>query len=218
MKSGFWVRNVFVSSQELCSWVLQVNLKRLTKNLWLNRAVLIVWVISAVLVLFFLGRIDTIMHIQLYDFGLQYSLEWAMSYWMYVRLIYISLSLPIILSLLTVISSFAGKTETVREKDLVKQQPKAEPIVIQGQPPKKGDLNTLKQNGTATKDERGMIISCPHCKRVFVTPMLMLNFEGARGVLVNVCPYCNRVLGRAENGNKNDSDVQVAHFDTKLVS
>jgi len=42
-----------------------------------------------------------------------------------------------------------------------------------------------------------MLISCPKCKKVFQTPLVMLDFSGTKPGLMNVCPYCNQVLGNS---------------------
>lgn len=40
--------------------------------------------------------------------------------------------------------------------------------------------------------------TCPSCKKGFTQPLVMLDFEGGKSKLVNVCPYCNQVLGDTE--------------------
>lgn len=40
-------------------------------------------------------------------------------------------------------------------------------------------------------------INCPKCKRVFGKPLSMLDFSSGKAQQVNVCPYCNHVLGDA---------------------
>ncbi len=40
--------------------------------------------------------------------------------------------------------------------------------------------------------------ACPSCKKTFTQPLVMLDFEGGKSKLVNVCPYCNQVLGDTE--------------------
>jgi uncharacterized Zn-finger protein len=42
------------------------------------------------------------------------------------------------------------------------------------------------------------IISCPKCKKMFRRPLVMLDFGGSKPRLVNVCPYCNQILGSSE--------------------
>jgi hypothetical protein len=177
------------------------------------------WIISGALVFFFLDRIDNIMNVQLYEYHLEYSLVWATSYWMYMRLIYVSLFIPMGISLVAVVSSIV-RTRFWAAEAVISRPPqlKTEPGIVRGQTVEKGGVSTLKQ-GVSAKEERGMVISCPKCKKVFAQPMLMLNFEGSKGVLVNVCPYCNRVLGRAENGNeqKIDTELRFAYSDSEPV-
>jgi hypothetical protein len=43
-----------------------------------------------------------------------------------------------------------------------------------------------------------MIISCPKCKKTFHRPLVMLDFGGAKPRLVNVCPFCNQILGSSD--------------------
>ncbi len=63
-----------------------------------------------------------------------------------------------------------------------------------------------------------MIISCPKCKKTFHRPLVMLDFGGAKPRLVNVCPFCNQILGSSdpEMGVFSGADVEdelVKHGD-----
>lgn len=40
--------------------------------------------------------------------------------------------------------------------------------------------------------------TCPKCKKVFSKPLTMLDFSHGTTRLVNVCPYCNHILGIAD--------------------
>ena len=57
---------------------------------YLWKVVLLLWIVSSFFVLFLLGRIDWIVHHELYGFGLQFSVVWADPYWVSLRLIYAS--------------------------------------------------------------------------------------------------------------------------------
>ncbi len=74
-----------------------------------------------------------------------------------------------------------------------KPQPEPQPApavaAVQEQKPKAG--KSPKENVKAANN-------CPSCKKSFTQPLVMLDFEGGKSKLVNVCPYCNQVLGDAE--------------------
>jgi uncharacterized Zn-finger protein len=179
-----------------------MNVDRLVNNQWFNRIVLAIWVISAVCVMFLLTRIDLIVHGQLYNFGLQFDPAWADPYWSYTRLIYVGLGLPMTLSVFFIALGFASKIDKAPER-ATKQEPKPQPVVC--------------EKRKAKEKNNSMVISCPSCKKVFGRPLVMLNFEGGKTRLVNVCPYCNHVLGSADDGKSSESDAQIADMDEKLT-
>jgi uncharacterized Zn-finger protein len=157
---------------------------------WFAKVVLAVWLTSSVFVLFLLKKIDEIVHGQLYHFGLQFSLDWAAGYWMYMGMIYVFLAVPVVLSLVVLGFGFLRKTRGGSE--VVKHE--AKPVSEKTQPSK----------------ENYMLISCPNCKKVFSKPLVMLDFSGTKTRLVNVCPYCNTKLGQP---NKEESPVSTGLLD-----
>jgi uncharacterized Zn-finger protein len=174
--------------------------------------VLVVWVASAAFGIYLLTRFDTLIHGQLYDFGLKFDQAWADVYYSYVQLMYIALGVPIALSVFSIVIGFKrenGKTPEPAPKLKPKlSQPQPRPAVCEERKAK------VKQNSNGNSS---MVISCPSCKKVFSRPLVMLNFEGGKTRLVNVCPYCNHVLGNAENEKSPESDFQIADVDKKLA-
>jgi len=68
-----------------------------------------------------------------------------------------------------------------------------------------------------TVKENGMVISCPKCKKVFAKPLVMLDFAHGKTRLVNVCPYCNAMLGEAnEKVSKKDVEIGFLNPEDKL--
>lgn len=179
-----------------------MSLKRLLDNYWFSRVILIIWVVSAVFVLFVFTRIDSIIHVELYKFGLQFSYDWASQYWVFARLVCVCLGLPMALSVFVLAYSFTAKLDRTRSND-VKQGAKQE---VKPQPAVDGDR----------KAKENIVISCPSCKKVFGKPLVMLDFSGAKPRLVNVCPYCNHILGCADE-DEASSDVQVIDLNKKLT-
>jgi len=180
---------------------------------WFNRIFLAMWVVSAVLVIFLLTRFDMLVHGQLYNFGLQFDPAWADSYYFYTQLIYVGLGVPMTLSVFFIALSFTRKIDKALEpapkqelKPQNQPQPQPRPVVREERKTKE------KNNG-----DHSMVISCPSCKKVFSRPLVMLNFEGGKTRLVNVCPYCNHLLGNAENEQTPKSDFQIVDADKKLT-
>ena len=138
------------------------------------RIVLVLWLLSSFSTLFLLGRIDWIVHDDLYDFGLQFSHVWATPYWFLSRLIYVCLAVPSCLSAVLLGLDFWEKINSKKHvsRDVGKRTG--------------DDVQPLKENS--------MLVSCPSCKKTFSRPMVMLDFENGKPKLVNTCPYCNAKL------------------------
>lgn len=166
-------------------------MKDLLEASWFMKVILVLWLVSGVFVLFLLGRIDHIIHNDLYGFGLQFSFVWADPYWAVLRLTYICVAVPSVLSAAALGLDFMGKIHRVKRVSGGVGKPAA------------GKVQSLKGNH--------MLISCPSCKRTFGKPLVVLDFSSGKGRLVNVCPYCNAKLG---DGGKREveRDVEVGVF------
>jgi len=55
--------------------------------------------------------------------------------------------------------------------------------------------------------DNSMVITCPKCKKVFGRPLNMLDFSKGQAQLVNVCPYCNYILGSASDTDSDSTKV-----------
>src|SRR3990170_936166 len=107
---------------------------------WLSYIVLGVWIINGVLILFLLAKIDSIVHGQLYGYGLQFSHDWDDHFGASVNLILIFMIVPLTLSALVLgirlaknmklnrkyISKFRIRREKVVADEL---KPREEPVV-----------------------------------------------------------------------------------------
>lgn len=111
---------------------LAVNLKDALEDSRSFRVVLAFWFASSLIVVFLLGRIDWIMHHELYSFGLQFSYVWANSYWLSLSSIYFCLAVPSFLS--AVLLSFdvwkrtRGRERSVRTEAKPASNPAARQI------------------------------------------------------------------------------------------
>jgi len=167
-------------------------LKELFGNGWFVRVVLVLWLVSAVFVLFLLGRIDWIVHGELYGYGLQFSPEWAVPYWGVLRAIQLFLAVPVVFSVVCLgldVWSCIKDRRGGRGVAGVERKPVA-------------SVKPLKKSVREVVGENHMLVSCPKCHKVFSKPLVMLDFSGGKTRLVNVCPYCNHVLGSAEEAEK----------------
>lgn len=154
-------------------------------NPWFVRCILVLWLVSSVFVLFLLGMIDSIVHGDLYDFGLQFSYVWASPYWAFLRLIYVCFLLPLAFSVVVLGLDLWRLFKGDR----------------QGRVPE-----PRRKVGEA--EQSSMLIACSGCGKVFSKPICVLDFTGKKPRLVNVCPYCNAKLGEA-NTNQKESSVST---------
>lgn len=159
----------------------------MVNGFWFVRVVLVLWLVSSGFVVFLLLKIDDVVHHQLYGFGLQFSFVWAEPYWAFLRLVYLCLGVPMVLSGVVLVLGFLGRGGGVERRVVVRRE-KVE-----------GEKNVGNH----------LLASCPKCKKVFGKPLVMLDFEGGKTRLVNVCPYCNFILGSAnENVEVGIVDLQ----------
>jgi uncharacterized Zn-finger protein len=174
---------------------IKMAFKDLLRNKWLARILLVSWIVSVFAVIFIVNNLNSIVHGTLYDFGLQFSNDWANPYWLYLNLAYALIGVSSGFAFFTMVMGFYQPKKVITQKSKVPEKSKE---------PKLSRLKRIKGNKQKSKtrnDNNGtnMIISCPNCKKVFGRPMVMLNFEGGKTRLVNVCPYCNHGLGQADN-------------------
>jgi uncharacterized Zn-finger protein len=183
---------------------------RLFNNPRFNRvvmAVLLVWIANAAIGIYLLTRFDTLIHSQLYNFGLEFDHAWADTYYFYMQSMYIALFVPVVLSVLSIAAGFKRQTNKTREAAA-----KLEPRLAQPQP----RSVVCGERKAKVKESDRRFFSCPNCKKTFSRPLVMLHFEFGKNRLVNVCPYCSHVLESAENKQMYKSDFQIADVDKKL--
>jgi hypothetical protein len=151
------------------------------------------WLLSAVSIVVLLNRIDGIVHGKLYNYGLQFSPSWATEYWVFVWLMYVCLALPATLTVVTFGLDLFGKGKDDRPAQAAKATPS------------NGQIQTYSGNN--------MVVSCPSCRKMFHKPLTMLDFGTGKAKLVNVCPYCNHILGGAYE--KKPDSIQIVEPEEK---
>jgi hypothetical protein len=92
---------------------------------WISYVVLGVWIVNGFLVIYMQFQIDTIVNVQLYSYGLQFSKQWADSYWMSSRLTMVFLGVPMALSTAVFVAwfrRFRKKAKIIMAKRKIKHQ------------------------------------------------------------------------------------------------
>ena len=190
------VHNTFLHTLHQFSVGYIMALKSFLQSSWFLRIVLLAWIGCSSLIFLSQKTIDVIVNKSLYSYGLQYSESWHQPYWTYANLMYYSQYACIALSIVALAFSLSKKEETAKASPMITQESLKKISVPQ------------ETNG------RGIVISCSSCKKVVSKPLVMLDFTGGEAKLVNVCPYCNAVLGNAE---KKDTEEIVASPDKEVI-
>jgi len=166
---------------------------RLRETSTIVKIALVIWILSAVFTMVLLNKIDGIVHGDLYEYGLQFSFGWATSYWALLRLAFVCLAAPSVLSVIVLASDFLKKDSGHR------------PVSASQVKPNSGLAETHKENN--------MVINCPKCGKMFYKPLSMLDFSTGKAKLVSVCPYCSNILGRSDE--KIPDNIQILEPEKK---
>jgi len=179
-----------------------MNLNRVFNDSWFVKLTLIMWLVSSVFIVVLLSQIDEIVHRRLYDFGLNFSYDWAVPYWAGLRLIYICLALPAFLTIAILVLGFWNYLRGSKVPEVKRQVEK--------------ETKRAKTPKVSEGAARGsVLIACSKCGKRFSKPILMLDFRESGGKLVNVCPFCGAKLG--ENNNVIKDGVEVRFGEEKVV-
>ncbi len=156
-------------------------------------------------------QVDSVVHVQLYEFGLYFDYEWATPYWTFLRLslglLGCIVGLNIFSALLAIWQSRnipipeqakpASQKQTIAKPKLEPElpAPTPEPQVI----PKEIRREKSEDDGV---EIMSLPIVCNKCGKVFTQPLCMFDFKSGKPRLVNLCPYCNTIL--AVSGNSRE--------------
>jgi hypothetical protein len=231
--------------------------------------VLTVWAVNGILIFFLLSRLDAIVNVQLYNYGLQFNSQWADPYSSTMVLLMIFIALPMVLSAVVFALSLialrkkplafllrrksatipvqevkeeeqkteeAPKKEVETETETENVQPDMIPVTIETEhketmvepepleetrqedvgviqpelikvevcrPEPEVETTEIVEEEPKAKETPGLVISCPNCGKVFSRPLVMLDFNKGTTRLVNVCPFCNQILGESIDSTKN---------------
>ena len=171
------------------------------KLLLLINAVGIALAVSALAALY---QVGLVVHGSLYDYGLLFSPEWAVPYWIYERVVFGLLVATVGVN----VSSMAyvvlakkvkeRKPSPVQPRSLVTRELK---VVGKEKPGEERKAQLFKPTEIVDDgvEVAALPMVCNKCGKVFTQPLCMFDFKSGKPRLVNVCPYCNAVL--AVTGN-----------------
>jgi uncharacterized Zn-finger protein len=96
--------------------------------------------------------------------------------------------------------AFEERVRETSEVEMPSNKDKSAPVKnLEVEAEREKEPQVVARSEVESENQTGdMIISCPKCKKMFRRPLVMLDFGGSKPRLVNVCPYCNQILGSSE--------------------
>lgn len=169
-----------------------------------------------------LNLLDQIVHGQLYNYELKFSLDWAVPYWNLLRIV--QMLLGVIAAATAVNVVFTLKKYIFVKKPSVKARPSQKSTVTVSEPAVPTATHPVEK--TAPKEVAPLqtsaptqptpaaaslhadvsgLIRCFHCGKVFSQPLRMLDFQGDRPRIVNICPFCSEIIPAARQNESEHS-------------
>jgi len=163
---------------------------------------------TTVSVAYSLNLFDNIVNSTLYNYGLQFSYDWASPYWTILRTIQALLGLTAVFTVTNMIYVYRKyihvKPETPKPKMpkpemkiTVSEKPAEKlierPTVPMPAPTPATTLAPAPATETQPPSASGLV-KCAHCGKVFAQPLRMLDFHDDRPRMINICPFCNEVI------------------------
>jgi hypothetical protein len=156
-------------------------------------------------VFFTLNLLDSLVQDTLYNYGLQFSYDWANPYWMTLRIVQALLGLSMVLTLINTVYVLKRHGLEVFRMPKIGLKPKILNIEETKTPkigfkkPKIEITPTEKSTASSTigrqfSDIPSNMFKCGHCEKIFAQPLRMLDFHQDRPKIVNICPFCNEII------------------------
>jgi hypothetical protein len=203
---------------------------------------------SSAAAVYTLNMLDMIVHGTLYQYGLEFSYEWANPYWTLLRVVQALLTVIMVATtvnlLLNVRVHFSKRSSRTRVTQVPKVVAKApvttrsqeRPLIAHTSPsrpsmatapspvPQPERISASKSSVAPVSpvpilapaptrkhaDDSGLI-RCPHCGKTFTQPLRMLDFQGDRPRIVNICPFCNEIIASVPRGEEGEEIQEDMH-------
>jgi len=179
--------------------------------------------------------LDQIVHGTLYNYGLQFSYNWANPYWTLLRITQVLLTICIITTIASL--TFTLRTHLRTEKQHARAAPSPRmtrkiPAAIRNAekprplsaapPPLPQPTTTFPRQRTPqtptpeptpatpssshTRPDANGFTACPNCGKSFSQPLRMLDFQGERPRIVDTCPFCGETIPHAARAEERKQD------------
>jgi hypothetical protein len=137
--------------------------------------------IAAGSVAYLLLTIDTIVNYQLYQFGLQFSYDWANPYWLFIRMSLALLGIVAATASFNIAFFFWKRLRKPKVLNAIQEE-----------------ANVQQKEARveeAAQDERApLLFQCSSCGRSITHPLRLLEFHSQKPEMINVCPFCNAAV------------------------
>jgi hypothetical protein len=164
------------------------------KQLLLIVPVLVTFVCLA----YFLFLLDTIVHSTLYNYGLQFSYEWANTYWATMRIVQVLLGLNATFSIAGFLYLYRTSVQVEPKMSRIVETRVQTHTVIQKKPSQLFHKHKPKPEPKLEVSSENHVTNgltkCNHCGKTFSQPLRMLDFHEQRPKMINVCPFCSEVI------------------------
>ena len=188
--------------------------------------------ISAALVAYGLEWLNNIVHGTLYDYGLQFSYDWAYPYWSVLRTVQALIGLTAVFSAVSYLYMYRTYTlvkrrkheetraktevevETEREKKTVSLPPSPTPTFTPIPSTRELEPESVNLSGKAERVDS--LVRCNHCNRVFSQPLRMLDFHGELPRMIDVCPFCSEVIRPAINKEESEKKKKLIFSNSRM--
>lgn len=138
-------------------------------------------IVAAGSVAYLLLTIDTIVNYQLYQYGLEFSLDWANPYWLFMRMSLALLGIVAATASINIAFIFwkkLGKPKVLKttEKEMHLQQ------------------KETREEEEVQSEMEPSLFQCSSCGRSITHPLRLLDFHSQKPEMISICPFCNTTV------------------------
>jgi hypothetical protein len=154
--------------------------------------------VTSVCSAYFLFMLDIIVHGTLYNYGLQFSYEWANTYWATMRVVQVLLGLNAAFSIAGFLYFYRKYVHVEPKMPKILETKVQTHTTIQKKPShlfhKQKPKYEPKPEAASESHVNNGLTRCDHCGKTFSQPLRMLDFHEERPKMIDVCPFCSETI------------------------